>query len=206
MASKMTKPNSEIQTAKDWYFWLWLSPVLTIPTLLVLLMVVSFSAGTNEMSPWIFPLVAVLGSALWHMILLIPAIGGKTEFVRWHGRQALLLAGARTALALATALIFSLREDGFSLLLGFLLLVILWLGGNIWGLSQAKRGDCALMRWSGHGDGLTLPVAQTPEPPKQPPTPVEIDQLVGIIRFNSNPEQRLAALAQLERLGLVESL
>jgi hypothetical protein len=138
------------------------------------------------------------------LILLYPAVWGKTDFVRWHGRQALLLAGLRTAVAFGISI--TIIQENPLFLLGFIVLVLLWLFGNLWGQTQAKRGECSLMRWTGHGAGLPLPVAQTPEPLEQKPAPVEIDQLVGIIRFNTDPEQRQAALAELERLGLVEAL
>ncbi len=100
---------SEVLTAKNWYWWLWLSPFITIPSAIFI--------GLNEpgyelicggnwrncdyaFASLVSGLIAVLGSALWHLVLLVPALDKQSEFVRWHGRQALLLAGIRTAVQL----------------------------------------------------------------------------------------------------------
>jgi len=206
-AAQARKSNPEIQTARNWYIWLWISPLITLPTLSLLLFF-AYLVDRSGSNFWIVFLLPVLGSALWHLILLYPAIKGKTNFIRWHGRQALLLAGARTALALVAALTSNWMGSGVPLLLGFLLF-LLWSAGNLWGQGQARRGDCALMRWRGHGAGLPRPLGwEVASPESSTPSPglEEIDRLVGVIRFNTDAEQRRAALAELERLGLVEAL
>jgi hypothetical protein len=138
------KQNSQIMAAKKAYGWLWRSPLLTVPTLIVLYF---FSDSI------LFP---ILGSALWHLILLQYANNKKSGFVRWHGRQALVLAGIRTAIPL-----FFFFTDGEYFyeesIWPFLLLLAVYFIGNIWGRNQVLRGDCWLMRWRGHGEDLPLP-------------------------------------------------
>ena len=215
------KPNPEIQTARNWYLWLWLSPLLTIPTVFVIFDPLDpglrFVCGgvhglcDYEMRHLVNEVFAIVCSALWHLILLVPALNKQSEFVRWHGRQALLLAGVRTAIFAYGLIFFYSVELGFSsvAVFPFLILIAVWLLGTRWGQEQATHGDCALMRWTGHGAGLPRPVgleAAPSESAKEMPGPEEVDRLLGIIRFNPDPEQRRAALAELERLGLVEAL
>jgi hypothetical protein len=203
-ATPVSKPNPDLQTAGDWYFWLWFSPILTIPTLFMLN---SFAYG--EYSEEVVPYIIVLGSAVWHIILLYPAIKGRTAFIRWHGRQALLLAAIRTIVAFVTAISLFAGEYSTTIF-GVLLLIGLWLAGNLWGQRQARRGDCALMRWTGHGAGLPIPIEKgsPPVPPavRSQPDSALVNHLVYIIRFNPDPAVRRAALDELEQLGLVESL
>ena len=147
--------NPEVLTAKKWYRWLWLSPLLTIPSLFFI--TITVFQPSREL---ICGLIAILGSALWHLILLVPALNKQSEFVRWHGRQALLLAGLRTAIPVAF-LVYGYVLGGGYIALAWLwfipVLILVWLFGTLWGQRQAARGDCALMRWTGHGAGLPLP-------------------------------------------------
>jgi hypothetical protein len=128
------------KSARGVYRWLWRSPLLTIPTLALLL----FADVTIS--------IAVLASALWHLLLLRQALA-KHPYVRWHGRQGLLLAGLRTAFSLGYALLF--YSEG-SLMTAIWILSTIWLAGNIWGQNQVARGDCWLMGVSGQGEGLPL--------------------------------------------------
>jgi hypothetical protein len=130
----------ETQTARNWYWWLWLSPLATLLTL-AWLMTLHPEGAINPLT--------ILGSALPHLILLIPALKGKSAFVRWHGRQALLLAAARTVVPLAFVTAFG--SEGLALLAVPILFVI-WAIGTLRGQLQAARGFCDLMRWFGHAD------------------------------------------------------
>lgn len=215
--------QSEIRTARDWYWWLWLSPLLTLPTFVVIYfsdpgyaMICSgkdWRTCDSYLSTFVTGLIALLCSGLWHLLLLKPARSRQGEFVRWHGRQAMLLAAVRTALpAAALALDYFQGEVMTALVWSLVILLAVWLFGTLWGQRQASRGDCALMRWTGHGDALPLPVA-APQPPTAPAPSVakthaslSADALVEIVRFSHDPEQRRKALAELERLGLVETL
>ena len=104
--------GQEIRTAKNWYWWLWLSPLLTLPAAAVAALNIyngigrELACGYGAYSTYfrcdytlrhrVSLIPAFLISALWHLLLLIPARDGRV-FVRWHGRQALALAGLRTA-------------------------------------------------------------------------------------------------------------
>jgi hypothetical protein len=103
-------------------------------------------------------LIAVFTSALWHLVLLIPALS-RNRFIRWHGRQALLLAGVRTLIPLVFGLAF--YDSGYDLLF-IPLNFIIWLAGNLIGQNQARQGDCWLARVFSRGSELPGP----PEPPK----------------------------------------
>jgi tetratricopeptide (TPR) repeat protein len=144
-------------------------------------------------------LIGVLGSALWHLILLYPALRDDSEFVRWHARQALLLAGVRTAVPL----VLGLAGDVDGVCLAVLTLIPIYLVGNLWGGRQAMRGDCSLMRRFGRAEALPPPEpAVVPDEAKE----FDADALVDIIRYSQDPEERRRALSQLEKLGMVESL
>lgn len=218
--TNMRKLGSEIQTAKNWYFWLWLSPIFTVPTWIflqffILLLAYDPSSAIRLNLP--LAVLPVLGSGLWHFILLLPAIAGASEFVRWHGWQALLLAGLRTVTILAFMLAAMIAPVAWAegvKYLGFFVLLVIWITSNVWGQGQTRRGDCTLMRWTGHGANLPLRANQgrlTIEAPSAPiirdgQAPAGVDALVETIRFDLDPEKRRAALAELERLGLVEPL
>jgi len=254
---------AQVRRAKSLYAWLWVSPVLTLPTLLFLTSISLFHSSTYPsaydpsavLQQRIFAVVAasaaVLGSGLWHLILLFWALDQRSEFVRWHGRQALLLAGARTALALVVAVLISL-DQGTAATLTSLILLALWLVGNLWGRGQATAGECSLMRWTGHTPSPSLRVTPamhathdalawgdtlqhqgrsaeanlayrkilvsnaTSEAkaqaagrlpmPGEPGSSETADILVAMLRFSADPGRRRAALAALDRAGLVEAL
>jgi hypothetical protein len=201
--------------ARNWYLWLWLSPLLTLPTLAI---VAGFDPGYEWIcgGHWascnfglrygVTGLLAALLPALWHLTLLIPARDKEAPLVRWHGRQALVLAGVRTAIACALGLSYgAIRHDGiFSRsLLAVPLLIVVWFAGTIWGQRQAARGDCSLMRWAGHGEELSA--LQRAEQEAEPGEPHQ-NRLEEIIRYSRDPEERRKALSELERLEMVEPL
>lgn len=184
----------QIPEARKWYRWLWWSPLLTVPTCIVV------AIWTYFTYTWVG--TPVLVSALWHLILLKPALDKDRPFVRWHGRQALLLAGIRTVIPLAIVL---WEEDVEAVLAAVPILIVVWLFGTIWGQRQAARGDCSVLRWfAGHNAETTLVVVGREK------EVIDMEKrtkdLVYVIRFGRSPEQREAALAELEALDLVEPL
>jgi hypothetical protein len=199
----------EKKKARNWYWWLWLSPLLTIPSLLIVYSADPgyewvCTAGTRGCN-WaaaerVTILVAILGSALWHLVLLIPARNEEHPLVRWHGRQALLLAGARTAVPLGFGLAFG---ETFATLLFLPVQLTVWFVGTLWGQIQAARGDCSLMRWLGQGE-LLASLQRAPE--KDRAEEPDAEALVEIIRSSRDPGERRNALATLERRGMVEPL
>ena len=168
----------EKEIARNWYWWLWLSPLVTALTLAWF--------ATLYQEPAVTPL-SVLGSSLWHLILLFPTFNRKSEFVRWHGRQALLLAGVRTVVPLGFVFGFGTDDPA---LISIPVLIAVWFFGTLWGQRQAARGKCGLMRWFGRADAQ----------------PSHVDALVDVIRFSRDPEERDKALAKLQELGMVEPL
>jgi hypothetical protein len=188
--------------AKKWYRWLWLSPLLTLPTLIILMWFQPwYVLPVPFYDDWRFVMIFwILGSALWHLILLVPARDREAPFVRWHGRQALLLAGVRTAVPLALGMAYPWEIE---MLLAVPLLIVVWFAGTMWGQRQAARGDCSLMRWAGHDEELlALQRAEREAEPGEP----DPDRLEEIIRYSRDPEERRNALSELERLELVEPL
>jgi hypothetical protein len=183
----------ERRTARNWYWWLWLSPFLTVPTAGFLY---GLRLGFYETSTLI---LAVLIAALWHLLLLIPATNKDSPFVRWHGRQELALAGIRTAIPVLFLIRFGFDYES---LVAIPTLIVIWFGGTLWGQLQASRGKCTLASWAGRGDELAVfrPKKSHYEKRYNP------DELVQIIRDSSDLEERQMALARLKKLGLVESL
>lgn len=173
--------------AKNWYLWLWLSPLLTLPTLAVIWLL---KPGYESFSP-------ILGSALWHLILLVPALNTQAPFVRWHGRQALVLAAMRTAIALVFGPILGQWP------LAVLVLIAVWFAGTLWGQTQIGRGDCSLMRWAGHEEELSALQRAEHEADTEEPG---LERLVEVIRSSGDPQERQKALSELERRGMVELL
>ena len=204
--------------ARGIYQWLWASPLLTIPTLVFLLFSdlgrewvcngsyanCGYGTRNGDLAENITTLVAVLGSAAWHLILALPT-KENSEFVRWHRRQALLLAGLRTAVALTFG-IFLRNSDYLAWVIPTLILI--WLISTSIGQSQAARGDCTLMRWMGRSSDLAaLPVEEKSGAEANLPalSTKKVNALVEIIRHETNPVRRAAALDELKNHGLVET-
>lgn len=194
----------ENEKAKNVYTWLWLSPFLTIPTLIIILIA---DLG-NELyccdlaiEERITGIIAVLGSSLWHLVLLKSALNKDSYLIRWHGWQALILAGLRTAVPLFFMLVFGLN---FGTLFFIPILMLIWLTGTLIGQHQAKHGYCTLASIFGLADKM-------PGPPEQPQAQTiteekEIEDLVKILRFSSNTKARTDALFKLKEFGVVEDL
>ena len=201
----------ERKRASKVYRWLWWSPLLTIPTLIVIYFnspgYELFCSGGYEGCDWSLAhkadtVLGVLGSALWHLVLLKPARDEASAFVRWHGRQALALAGLRTMVPLIFALLFG---DDFESLFFVPILIIIWIFGTVWGQSQANSGKCSLARWLGHD--LDIPPKPTKYPSeRQIGQEKTVEELIKVIRFSNDPSDRYKALKKLEDLGMVEKM
>ncbi len=141
--------RTEKQIAKGAYRWLWISPFLTVPTYFFL-SAVGFDEG-----------IAILLSALWHLLLLQYINNKEGDFVRWHGLQAALIAGIRTLIPI---LFLIINGSGFGFV-SILLLIIVWAIATPWGNKQAERGDCTLAKWM--GNTVTPPLDDSAEEPDQ---------------------------------------
>ncbi|NIM94833.1 MAG: hypothetical protein GTO18_14125 [Anaerolineales bacterium] len=201
-------PIEDRHAARNWYFWLWLSPMLTVPTFTVILLyflimrlsTYSFSGGVGfDLIGREAILAAVFGSSLWHLILIIPAVD-RRSFVRWHGLQALVLAASRVATPLLTGLIWGPSER---MVLTVPVLVGLWFFGTWWGQSEAGRGTCTTMRLFGRSE-----IGQMSLDPDESLSTRELDpeELIEVIRHSRNPRERADALKELEKRGMVEPL
>ena len=202
-----SKPENVQNRASTWYLWMWLSPFLTIPTLVFIYLNLQsmsydlicpngYSNCNYDLVFKVEVLAALLGSSMWHLVLLIPSLDRKEEFVRWHGRQMFILAGIRTAVPVILVLAIG---DFPSLLISMVALIIVWLAGNLWGQNQAKRGDCSLMRWTGREELLPGPQAEIKKDLDK-----EINDLMKTLRFSKDEIRRSHALSELQKLGLVE--
>jgi hypothetical protein len=89
--------------------------------------------------------------------LVLLGLLSKNLFVRRHTQQGLLL-----GLMFWGGLFISMAFE--FICLGMLALVlVVWIGGGIWGRRQVQRGDCWLMRMRGEEDLLPRPWANPPE-------------------------------------------
>ena len=199
----------ERKKARNWYWWLWLSPLATIPTLAFLwsqdLGYELVCRGGWRSCDWaaagrVTILIAVLGSALWHLVLLGPIRNKESLFVRWHGRQALLLAGVRTIVPLGFGLAFGIDYEALLLIP---VQLVIWFGGTLWGQLQAARGKCSLAHWFGHEE-LLVSIEESDQEIQA--SEQSAQALVEIVRFSRDPEERKRAIEELSRRGMVEAL
>ena len=184
----------QIPEAHKWYRWLWWSPLLTVPTF------IGVGVWTYFSGDWAG--LPVIVSALWHLILLKPAMDKERPFVCWHGRQALALAGLRTIIPLAIVI---WEDDVEAIPIAIPFLIVVWFFGTIWGQRQATRGDCSTLRWLGghNAEEILGIIGQEKEAIK---VDKQTNNLVYAIRFGRSREKREAALTELEALDMVEPL
>ena len=203
--------HADRERASNWYWWLWLSPILTIPTFIVFLIIglghdllCSGPGRCNwSLAEHLTLITSIIASSLWHLILLKPALEKDRPFLHWHGLQALCLAGIRTAVPV---LIVVIEGVNFSALIAIPILIIIWFFGTYYGQRQATRGRCTLAIVAGREDELVS--KRIPKPMR---TPIQKrikecdpEDWVAIIRFSDDPKERRRALAALMQLGLTE--
>lgn len=196
MAMICKRAQMERNKARNWYWWLWLSPLLTIPTLVFIALATYFLLDFNELAA---AMLAAFVSTAWHLFLLIPINNKESNFVRWHGKQMLALAG----LQIITLFSIILTAVGEDLIIIALATGLAWFFGTLFGQLQAAKGDCSLMRWYGHENEL-LTLASEKE--TNLASGLDPDAMVDIIRFSRDPEERRNVLKELDRLGMVEVL
>lgn len=158
----------EKKAARRIYWWLLLSPFLTVPCF-ALQVIDLYSRSSVGERVW-----AAMVPLIFHIPLLFVLSSGR-PFVKRHVQQGLLLIALRVVMAALALNLGRYPEDG----LWFFVLGngSLWLFGSIWGLNQVKRGDCWLMRRKGEDDALPRPWALPPgerTPPEAPTTPPPI--------------------------------
>jgi len=122
------------KTAKRIYTWLLLSPFITVPAFLI--MIVIFYDNPSKTDELVLIALAPL---IFHTILFL-GFNTKSSFVYRHTQQAIFLVALRAGMAALAVNIGSYPEDGLGLFIfgnGSL-----WLFGSIWGRNQATRGEC----------------------------------------------------------------
>ena len=149
------KKRTEKQLAKGAYSWLRASPLGTVPSYFFL-----SALGFDEV-------FAILGSALWHLMLLKYINNKESDFVRWHGWQAFALAGIRTIVPIAFWFLDNATQSGGDLFgLAIVALIFLWLINTPWGNKQVDDGKCTLAKWMGVTvtPALDIPVTEQNAP------------------------------------------
>lgn len=202
----------ERKKAHDLYRWLWLSPLLTIPTLAFVFInslgyeLVCKGSGVCDwrLAETVSVVLAVLLSSLWHLVLLKPALVKDSPFLRWHALQGLCLAGLRTAVSLGVAFAVIFGDDMFLALVLVLLLVLIWFAGTYVGQKQAAQGQCWLAELAGRQDEVALYRELALMDQAEGAQPDAIQEWVNIIRFADDPRQRRRALDELTALDMVE--
>jgi hypothetical protein len=124
--------KAEIASAKGPYTWLFLSPFLTIPTLILIGLNLSYRASINERV-----IVAII-PILFHLPLLA-RLDPKSAFIFRHTQQAFLLVALRAGMAALALSIGNVGDGAWLFLIGN---GSLWLFGTIWARNQAIRGEC----------------------------------------------------------------
>ncbi len=124
-----------IKQAKRFYKWLWWSPVLLVPTTAVLLLLNDWFFNSEEWKIFAF-------SAIWHLaFLVLPALGHKVTFVRWHARQALLIALIFTLLQIFINAFFV----GGLIICAYVIHFLI----TLWGFLQIDQGENWFANWFG---------------------------------------------------------
>lgn len=149
----MQNKTSEERLAKGAYNWLRASPLVTVITLYL---VASFGFGYgicfrfspicgddfyySSIAEYINYGFGIIVSACWHFLLLQYVNNKDSEFVRKHGRQALIYAGIRTGTALGGLLLdFFLGASGVLTCITIIVLFILWIVQTNSGLASIKK-------------------------------------------------------------------
>jgi hypothetical protein len=119
-------------SAKGIYTWLFLSPFLTVTTLLVGMFTLDIDSSTNQR------VFTALIPTIFHLPLFFQ-LDSKRPFVYRHTQQAIFLVALRAGMASLAISIAYYPWEG----LGLFLLGngALWLFGTLWGRSQASRRE-----------------------------------------------------------------
>lgn len=213
----MQKPSEERQAIRA-YNWLRASPFLTIPTLLLISSLdlgQSFcdnflSACNYEFVSYLNYTFGVLGSSLWHVVILFQYANNKdSAFVRRHGQQALIYAGIRTAVpVIAIVLDYFSSTSGALACVAILILMMLWFSQTKIGLERVKREleeDSDVTRDeanTGTQEAFTLPSQEVIRTEvnmseNQSQTAEEILNEILILLMSKKEEDRAAGIARL---------
>ena len=205
-----TLKNNEKNAAQLIYLWLLLSPIVTIPILLIAVFNLSYNSATpNE------KILAALLPLIVHIPLLF-GLNSKSGFVYRHTQQGLLLIALRAGMASLAAINVEAHDD-YALSLFLLGNGALWFFGSIAGWSQISQGKCWFM--DRKGEKIILPEAVQPAKPNDSVLDKELNSMVksldpkglstakqeALSAFqNGTPEIKKRAIVVLSQLGEVE--
>lgn len=133
-------------SVKGTYTWLLISPVLTMPTMIIASEIISDYSFNDYMLAALIPLI-------FHTPLLF-RLNTKSVFVYRHAQLAIFLIALRAG---AAAFAFSTESLGLFVLVNG----SLWLFGTNWARNQALRKECWLMQRK--GERIILPENAEPE-------------------------------------------
>ncbi|MDP1548063.1 MAG: hypothetical protein Q8L87_18790 [Anaerolineales bacterium] len=204
----MQKPSEE-RLARSAYSWLRVSPIVTVTTFFF---IVGMGIGSTicstpsltcrgEIADSLNFIFGVLGSALWHLVLLQYVNNKDSAFVRKHGQQALIYAGIRTAVPLGAVILdFIAGASGAFACWSIPVLIILWFFQTKTGLEKIKQElneNSDITR-----DEAQAPVRQTsPAPSNQVIISAEVDMHQN---DNQKPEEILNEILAALRGGKEE--
>ena len=204
--SSFSLNEDERKAARGIYTWLLFSPILTIPTFIVVLLNLSYQESDTNVR-----VLASMIPLIFHLPLLL-GLTSKNAFIYRHTQQGILLIALRAGMAALATSIGSYSIGGFWLfLLGN---GSLWLFGSIWGWNQISRGEYWWMKQ--RGEELIAPVstkAGSPEMDKELEDMLKSlnvkDKLSAKTKALSafragTPETKKRAVEVLSKLGEVE--
>ena len=167
----MQRPSDK-RLSKSAYDWLRVSPLATVTTY-AFLSAADLGDGICNVIPcsyrvdfYLSALIALLGSALWHLNLLKYINNKDSEFVRWHGLQAALIAGIRTLIPILFLIAdFLFESGGYTFCISVPALLVVWMTATPWGNKQVDGDECKLATWL--GEPISPPETWPAETPQQ---------------------------------------
>lgn len=215
--------EAEKKVARRVYWWLLLSPFVTVPCFAFQIFGLTYRSTVGE-RVW-----AAVVPLIFHIPLLF-GLRSSSRFVQRHTQQAFILIALRAGMAAISVNLDRHPMGTKGLWLYFLGNGALWLFGSLWGLRQATRGDCWLMRRRGEDGELprpwALPAAVPATPATGVPSTMPADPNAAfedgrrLLRMGKRaeatacflaafrhgpPDLRRRAVAELERVGVVET-
>lgn len=204
---------SEARRAKSAYDWLRISPLITIFTLFFVASmdigyvlcegIPSVNGCYYGMGDTFNLTFGVLVSGLWHLTLLTKVNDKESEFVRMHGQKALTMAGVRTGVAFAGAVLSILSY--LFIFAAILVLIILWIANASAGKRLADEMKPILQTGQAEGgSGQTDPVSvQIPETERKMETNKKRE--AGEV-FTGEPKEVLAKTLEALQSGNAEAI
>lgn len=172
-----TPSDLDRDSVKGTYTWLLISPVLTMPTMII----ASELIGNYSFNDYV---LAALIPLIFHTPLFF-RLNAKSVFVYRHAQLAILLIALRAG---AAAFAFNAESLGLFVLVNG----SLWLFGSNWARNQAVRKECWLMQRK--GERIVLPENAEPEKHAPPITDKELANMLESLNTDSIKSAKEKAL------------